>query len=310
MKNDIGLTVSVPLFFNIDQSIDYETLERYLADVCQNNYISAIYSMAYNTRYRMLADTEVIEINRFISDFCSSHGKLVYVGHPYIFTEYSLRKYFESIANFPVSGVSMLYPERYYGLDEPIIDFLKMPNQFQLDTVLHEMKLISGFDGELINWPKQLLNSVFDNVKLVAIKEDSKDDNVTLQVLDLCNLHNVHCVVAGGGKRRAVKFFNHGLKTWLNGSTMFLPQLIDQTYISFVTDDAAYKDWYYENVEDPFFQLVVAKYGWHMAHKAALEVFGYGKRVERFPHATLPNSYFAEAKKDLLRIREAVQQRF
>jgi len=290
-KNDIlkmpGLTISSPLFFNEDESIDYSTLGRYLDDVCQNEKISAVYSMAYNTRYRMLDDEEVFEVNEFIAERVDRHQKKVYVGHPYIFTRSSLEKYLKRISSLPVSGVSMLYPERYYGIDEPIIEFLQMPAKFGLNVVLHEMKLVSGFNGELINWPIDLLNRVFSEVELVAVKEDSKDDKITEQVVNLCNQKGIHCVLAGGGKVRAQKFFNLGLTTWLNGSTMFAPHLIDRVYDSFTLGDEEFMTWYLEKVEIPFFTKVVSKVGWHLAHKAALEYFGYGKRYERFPHTEL-----------------------
>ncbi len=308
-NNQPGLTISSPLFFKHDENIDYETLSRYLSDVCSNKHVAAVYSMAYNTRYRMLTDAEVLEVNRFIIEKVHSEGKKVYVGHPYVFSRESLSIYFEEISKLPVNGVSMLYPERYFGVDEPIIEFLKFPLKYGLKTVLHEMKLVSGFDGELINWPDTLLNRVFNEVDLAAVKEDSKDDQVTDAVLNLCNKHDVHCVLAGGGKIRAERFISKGLKTWLNGSTMFLPNLIDEVYIAFINKDENYKSWYVNNVESPFFNQVVTKYGWHLAHKAALEFFGYGTRLERFPHASMLKSDFEIVKKTLEEIRCSVEKK-
>lgn len=290
-----GLTISSPLFFNADETIDYVTLGRYLDDVCANKYISAVYSMAYNTRYRMLNDREVLEVNRFITKRVKSHGHKVYVGHPYIFTRESLDYYLLEIAKDAPDGISMLYPERYYGVDEPLIEFLRAPLKHGLNVVLHEMKLVSGFNGELVDWTLSLLEKVFDEVPLVAIKEDSKSNEVTQLVLDLSKKHRVHCVLAGGGKVRAEEFIRQGMTTWLNGSTMFLPHLIDHTYEAFVGNNQEYKAWYLENIEQPFFKEVVSKYGWHLAHKAALEFFGYGGRFERFPHAELDDLAFNDA---------------
>lgn len=299
-----GLTISAPLFFKKDEKINFEALGNYLEAVCSNRYISAVYSMAYNTRYRMLSDEEVLAVNKFIIEIVKRAGIDVYVGHPYIFSRQSLAVYLEQIARLDVDGVSMLYPERYYGIDEPIIDFLKFPSQFGIKTVFHEMKLVSGFNGELINWPNELLNRIFDEVPLAAVKEDSKDDDVTDFVLDLCLRHKVHCVLAGGGKVRAEKFFKKGLNTWLNGSTMFLPRLIDRTYLAFMNNDNEYKHWYLNNIEKPFFDKVVSKYGWHVSHKAALEFFGFGSRFERFPHAILDDVDFEKIKPILQEISE------
>jgi len=289
-----GLTISSPLFFKPDESIDYETLGRYLDDVCANKYISAVYSMAYNTRYRMLSDHELLELNVFIINRVKNNGHKVYVGHPYTFTRDSLNKYLLAISVEEPNGISMLYPERYYGYSDPILEFMSMPITYGLNVVLHEMKMVSGFDGGLMNWPDTLLEEVFDKIPLVAVKEDSKSDEITSKVLELCNFHNVHCVLAGGGKQRAIEFLDQGLETWLNGSTMFLPHLIDQTYEAFTTENKHYQQLYLENIEKPFFDDVVSIYGWHLGHKAALEYFGYGERNERFPHAILPDKAYQD----------------
>lgn len=303
-----GLTVSVPLFFQDNESIDFDTLDRYLHDVCQNENVAAIYSMAYNTRYRMLSDSEVYEVNKFIVEKCNSFNKEVYVGHPYSFNKKSLKEYFLKISDLGVSGVSMLYPERYFGDDKIIIEFLKYPNKFGLSTVLHEMKLISGFDGELMDWPLELIDKVFDQVNLVAVKEDSKNDEIARYVLNLCQKNDVSFVLAGGGKRRAQKFFDLGIDTWLNGSTMFAPQLIDVVYTKFMENDEAYIQNYLQLVEEPFFDKVVSRFGWHVSHKAALEYFGYGKRYERFPHPVMQENDYKNCVKVFDEIHEALKR--
>lgn len=285
IKDLTGLTVSVPLFFQKNEEIDYETLERYLEDVCANKMISAVYSMAYNTRYRMLTDSELLEVNRFIITKVKSYGHKVYVGHPYIFNRRTLSQYLDEISDAEPDGISMLYPERYYAIADPIIDFMKMPLKFGLNVVLHEMKLVSGFDGVLVDWPDELLRRVICEVPLVAIKEDSKDDEVAQMVLDMSLEHDFLCVLAGGGKVRAERFIPKGLSTWLNGSSMFCPSLIDPAYYAFVHNEKSYKELYLNNVERPFFEKVVSKIGWHLAHKVALTHFGYGGYHERFPHA-------------------------
>ena len=283
-----GLTVSIPLFFNKDESIDYQTLNRYIEDLGTQKHISAVYSMAYNTRYRMLSDEEVYSINIKILELTKKHDIECYVGHPYIFDRGRLENYLKEIATFNPSGISMLYPERYYDIDEPVIEFLEMPAKFGMKVVLHEMKLISGFNGDLINWPEKLLRKVIKLDHVIGVKEDSKDDDVTRFVLDECKKNNTKCILAGGGKLRALNFISEGLDTWLNGTTMFFPQAIDVIYPAMMKRDMKTVNYYNKNIEKPFFQKIVNKCGWHLAHKAALEFFGYGHRYERFPHATLP----------------------
>jgi len=289
-----GITVSLPLFFNSDESIDFKTLTRYIDDLSSQRYISSVYSMAYNTRYKMLSDTELLDLNIKILKQTKQNNMSCYVGHPYIFNRETLVTYLKEISRYTPNGISMLYPERYFDIDKPILDFLKIPEEFGLKIVLHEMKLVSGFTGKLINWPEHLLREVIQLDCLIGVKEDSKDDYITKIVLEECQKNNVACILAGGGKDRALKFINKGLETWLNGSTMFYPKAIDTIYTAVMNNQTDVIEYYLEKIEKPFFNMVVDKYGWHISHKAALEFFGYGKRCERFPHAYLPNSEFVQ----------------
>lgn len=302
-----GLTISAPLFFHENEKIDFDTLGSYLNEVCKNKNISAVYSMAFNTRYRMLSDIELLEVNKFIIDCVKKHGHKVYVGHPYIFTAKSLENYLIELLENKPDGISMLYPERYYGSPQPILDFLGYPLKYGHNVVLHEMKLVSGLDGELIDWPIDLLEVVFQRIPMVAVKEDSKSDVLTKKVLELCKQFDVHCVLAGGGKRRAQKFIGDGMNTWLNGSTMFIPHLIDRTYEAFHSNDEAYIGWYLKNIEAPFFENVVKVFGWHLSHKAALEYFGFGSRWERFPHDCLTEPNYQVACKTFVQIENAIK---
>jgi dihydrodipicolinate synthase/N-acetylneuraminate lyase len=307
MINDYpGLTISVPLFFNQDESIDYETLARYIGDLGTQNRISAIYSMAYNTRYRMLSDKEVLEINIKILALAKENSLRCYVGHPYVFDRKRLESYLSEIKKHNPAGISMLYPERYYGLDDSILEFLQMPAKYGMTSVLHEMKLVSGFTGELINWPEELLRKAIQLDSVTGVKEDSKDDNTAQIVLEECKKKGAACILAGGGKLRALEFVGKGLDTWLNGTTMFCPKLIDIIYPAVMSDNKAVVNYYIENVEKPFFDKVVKQHGWHLAHKAALEFFGYGQRFERFPHAFLPEDSYHELMPTFEKIQQAL----
>ena len=264
--------------------------------------------MAYNTRYRMLSEEEVYSLNIKILELTKKNDIACYVGHPYIFDRRRLEDYLKEISKYKPAGISMLYPERYYNIDEPLLEFLEMPAKFGMKVVLHEMKLISGFHGDLINWPEKLLRKVINLDSVIGVKEDSKDDDVTRLVLDECKKNNVKCILAGGGKLRALKFIGEGLETWLNGTTMFFPQAIDIIYPAVMNRDMETVNYYNENIEKPFFQKIVNKYGWHLAHKAALEFFGYGQRYERFPHATLPVEDFIQLNSTLSNIKDSLEK--
>jgi dihydrodipicolinate synthase/N-acetylneuraminate lyase len=303
-----GLTVSIPLFFNQDESIDYRTLSRYLKELGKQKHISAVYSMAFNTRYRMLSDEELLNLNKEIIKLSKDNDLDCYVGHPYIFNRVRLEKYLREIAISKPAGISMLYPELYYNIDKPILEFLEMPAKFGMNTVIHEMKIVSGFTGELINWPENLLRKAIRLQSVIGVKEDSKDDCITRFALEECKKQDVTCIMAGGGKVRALKFISDGLETWLNGTTMFYPNAIDVIYPAVMNNDTDIINYYNEKIENPFFNDVVNRVGWHLAHKAALEFFGYGLRYERFPHAILPHKDFEQLSSTLNKIKVAFKQ--
>ena len=288
-----GLTVSVPLLLDSDYSIDYPAMENYLDKICQSEHVYAVYSMAYNTRYRMLDHSEITALNKFICSRVKAYGQRVFVGHPYVFTRKELESYMENIADDEPDGISMLYPERYFGQIDPVMEFLRLPESFGMRTVLHEMPLVSGLTGNLVHWPDELSSAVFNEVDLIAVKEDSKDDRETLKLLALAREAGCQFILAGGGKLRAQKFLSHGIDTWLNGSTMMFPSLIDKVYVAYATGDDEFTNFFNEHIEIPFFEQCVAKYGWHLAHKAALHYFGFGQPTERFPHAKVTSDIYS-----------------
>ena len=72
-------------------------------------------------------------------------------------------------------------------------------------------------------------------------------------------------------EKSVLTFIDKGLTTWLNGSTMFCPKAIDVIYPAIIHNQTDIINYYIENIEKPFFNYVVNKYGWHVSHKAACE---------------------------------------
>ena len=50
-------------------------------------------------------------------------------------------------------------------------------------------------------------------------------------------------------------------------------------------------------IELPFFEKGVSRYGWHLAVKAALEARGHFSRVERMPMLAIDDTEFSSFKK-------------
>lgn len=286
---------SVPMFFTSEGDIDWGTLERYLEDCASSAGVEILYAMAYNTRYPQLTVEEILAVNRRVCAAAHRHGKRAIVGHPITLTTVQLRAFCETLAPLSPWAVSVLFPERYYGIAQPVMDYLSAPAAAGLSTFVHEMKLVSGFDGSLVDWPEALVRQAMELPHVVGIKEDSKHDPLSSMVIrEFADRRAV--VLAGGGKRRALRFLPEGLTMWLNGSLMLCPAPAARVHAAFTGGDQPFIDRYLAEVEAPFFDQVVKRHGWHVGHRAALQVAGYGGRYERGPMSVMGDDDFEIAR--------------
>lgn len=279
--------MSIPLFFDDKENIDFLSLEKYLTTIDDMSTRFPVYAMAYNTRYRMLSDNEVLQVNKFVCDFFEKSEREVYVGHPYTFNRRSLGDYFDKISVVNFTGMSMLFPERIFSGSE-IVQFYQFSEKWDFGVLVHEMKLVSGLNGELVGWPRSLLAEVLSMNSVVAVKEDSKDDKTFMDIREMALPLEIRCILAGGGKRRMQDLRNKigSDLCWLNGSSVFCPLLLDIFFNNFKTGSEFVEE-YISRFEAPFFDGIVSKYGWHTSIRFALAFFGFGGLSERFPHGVL-----------------------
>ena len=86
------------------------------------------------------------------------------------------------------------------------------------------MPFISGLGGHTENWPVELLNQLADFENIHAIKEDAKNDEYSLEVINTIK-DRLSIVISGGGKRQWMQFAEIGCQNWLNGIGVFEPKL-------------------------------------------------------------------------------------
>lgn len=283
-----GPYFSIPCFFQQDGRVDYRAITKYCEEIAQLDSVHTLYAMAYNTRYRQLSYDELVNVNKIVCEVANKNSIRAVVGHPYTITTAGLRDYCKEIAALRPYAVSVLFPERYYGLDEVLLEFMSIPNEYGIGIMIHEQKLVSGFNGSLINWPDNLLQKALDLPGVVCIKEDSKDDSITGKVLSLVDQDKIEVVVAGGGKRRVRKLVQEfGLKNWLNGSFLMFPFLADKYTEAYLNLNFELMDEFEQFIEIPLFDGLVKHYGWHTTHKAVLHVLGYCELAERAPMSVI-----------------------
>ncbi|MBB87549.1 MAG: hypothetical protein CMP06_09650 [Xanthomonadales bacterium] len=281
------------MFFRADESIDWPALEGYLGRIAPNAGVACLYAMAFNTRYLQLSVDEIHAVNRLTCEAARDKGVPAIVGHPIGQQEADLLRFCERAASeYQPDAISVLFPERYFGQDAPVLSYLEAPVRAGLSCFIHQMKLVSGFDGSLVDWPEALLDQALGLPGVVGMKEDSKDDAIACDLLArFGETHSI--VIAGGGKRRAAELAKAGhLRSWLNGSLMLDSKPAGAIYQAIMDGDAPTVQRYLETIERPYFDEVVGPLGWHVAHKLALEVAGYGTRHERKPMTTATSAQF------------------
>jgi len=233
-----------------------------------------------------LSDEEIIHINQVAYSICSDKNIPFICGHPFTSTKDTLLRYCEKLNLAGKASISVLYPERYFGIKKALIDYHTAPISLGYDVLIHQMKLVSGFNGSLIDWEQIVLENLLNNKQVIGMKEDSKNDLIAIPFIKkFADIKNI--IVAGGGKERAMSLRKHGLKSWLNGSFMMFPEMCPYYMKALENNDQEFLNNYIEKVERVLFREVVGKYGWHVAHKAVLSIRGFCKYVERPPMPVL-----------------------
>lgn len=303
---------TLPAFFS-GEKLDIKAIDRYI-DKLLKARVNLIYSMAFNSRYMQLSTEEIEILNTLLIEKCSEENLSpeIIIGHPVLATKQVLDPYFENMKKYSrrVSAISTLYPERYFPKSDNILEFMSYPSDFGFKVLVHEMKLISGNDGQLIDWPLETINACLEAEWCYGIKEDSKNDAVSENLIKKFSNRKV-VIVSGGGKQRLLELKQRGLKGfwWLNGSSIISPQLgmKFEAALNGVGDDSSqFLKNYLDDFEVPFFHIV-NELGWHVAFRLVLSEFGF-RNEERFPMPTGDRSLLDEFDIELKAIKSFVRK--
>lgn len=304
-----GAIFSAPMFFKSNGEVDYSSYENYITKCVESEGVEVIFAMAYNTRFRQLSEEEIIKVSKITCDLANSFEKKAIIGHPYTITSKELSTFCSIVSQFKPYAISILYPERYYGMTKPLQDFFNIPKEHNIKVLVHEQKLVSGFNGKLIDWPDNLINCILKEENVIAVKEDSKDNNMTSKILKLSEKYNFDVIVAGGGKRRVKELIkSDNLKCWLNGSLMLFPELAKIISEAYLRNDVKLIQLYEEKIEIPYFDEFISKVGWHVGHKAALHILGYCELNERSPMPIISNENIEKYKSLILDLKHSANE--
>ena len=289
-----GPVFSILTPFREDESIDYPTLERSIERIHRAGG-RIFYAMAYNSRYSQLDDAEILDLNAFVVETVKAldPSHICIVGDPIHCSTRRSAQFARHAHGAGADLISLICREKLFFEDQVVAHYQRVADASPIGILVHEMPFLSGLNGKPVNWPLSLLDRVAAIPSVIAIKEDAKDDAYTKEAVAAVR-DRLAIVISGGGKRQWLRFADHGVGAWLNGIGVFEPRLAVIFHRAVEEGDLATRDWILDEIEVPFFEKCVKRFGWHLAIKAALEARGVMARWERLPLAPLPDAEAAQ----------------
>tara|TARA_B100000212_G_C27385019_1_gene538994 strand:- start:14770 stop:15735 length:966 start_codon:yes stop_codon:yes gene_type:complete len=311
LKNKIkGPVYSVVTPFNKDQSIDFISLEKYIKRIYSSGG-RIFYVMAYNSRFSELSFSEIKDLNQFVVNKVKTIDKsnIVIVADPlHCSTEVSI-DFCNHASQIGADVISLIFREKFYSEKQVYTHYSMCSSATEIGLLIHEMPFISGLGGHTVNWPVRLLDKLADIENIVAIKEDAKEDSYSDQVIK-CIKDRLSIIISGGGKRQWLRFSEKGCQAWLNGIGVFEPKLPIIFYNAYLKSDQKIIDFILTKIEDPFFNNICSKYGWHLSIKAALEFRGIFSRFERMPMMPIDQTEMKYVINEMKEIEKSINDLF
>ncbi|GAB4375117.1 MAG: hypothetical protein Kow0075_01300 [Salibacteraceae bacterium] len=278
-----GPVYSIVTPFLENEAIDWLNLERYI-DAAYAQGARMFYVMGYNSRFSQLSWEEIKILSQFVVQKAKSidANNMVIVADPLHCSTRVTIDFCQHAELIGADVISLIVREKYYSNDQIVSHFAAVGRHSRIPVLVHEMPFLSGYGGPPVNYDINLLDELADMDHIVAIKEDAKDDAYSREVIEKIK-DRVAIVISGGGKRQWLRFADIGCQSWLNGIGVFKPSLASMFYKAYQKGDMAYCHAMIEEVEVPFFEQGVKRYGWHLTIKAAMQAMGWFHRKDRMP---------------------------
>ncbi len=313
ISNNLKERIDGPIFtiftpFDKDLSIDYYSIEKYINYLYEGG-ARVFYVMAYNSRYSQLNNDEILELNQFCIKCVKRLDKnnVVIVADPIHCSTQESIKFALSALEVGGDAISLIMREKYFSDDQVLEHFSLIGEKSKLPIVIHEMPFLSGFDGKQINWPHSLILRLQELDNILAIKEDAKNLEVSKIVLSL--EPKIRTIFAGT-KKTFLPLKSYGLMSYLNGISIIDARIGIKFWNYWKANNYDGMNWIIDNLENPFFEGPVSKYGWHRCNKALLEAAGLMHRRDRMPMPTLKREEFDEVNSIYKKIKRSLDEEF
>jgi len=296
----IGAVQTIFVPFNSKSNIDYSALKKHLEILCSLNYVKCLYLMPYNGRYSQLSENEIFELNKFCIKQVKKKGKLIIVSDPiHASTETKLKFCLHAKKN-GADIFSSICREKYFSDEQVFLHYKKIASS-NMPILVHMMPFLSGYDGTNMNWKYSTLKKLSTINNIIAIKEDTKSLRFGATILK--SFKKRFSIIFAGRKKLILGLKESGLTSYLNGTSIIDPE-IDYIFWNLFINNLKQAKKFVKQIDDPFWDFLSPKYGWHRLNKACLELNGIMKRYERLPMISLNKKEFKDVKSNILVIKK------
>jgi 4-hydroxy-tetrahydrodipicolinate synthase len=291
-------TIFVP--FNKDRKIDFKSLKNHIKNLCELDFVNVLYLMPYNGRYSQLTNSEILKLNSFCIKEVKKFKKIIIVSDPIHASSEEKLKFARHAKDKGADIFASICREKYFT-DEQIYQHYKKISKAKIPLLVHVMPFLSGYTGDNIEWKMSTLTKLSKIKDIVAIKEDTK--NLYYGKNFLKNFKKRFKIIFSGRKSLIYKLKDHGLESYLNG-TSIIDQNIDRIFWFLINNDKKKSLKFIKEIDDPFWDILSKKYGWHRLNKCCLEINGIMPRYERLPMVSLSNREVKDVKKTINLIKK------
>lgn len=290
-----GPVFTVFTSFDLTGKINYEQIESYL-NYLYNSGVRNFYVMPYNSRYSQLNESEIFQLNKFVIEATKSLNKENFVivsdsihGPSTLSADYGYKAFDQGADMF-----ASIVREKYFSNLQIYNHFEFLSENLKMPLLVHEMPFLSGYDASVFKWPLSLIKELKNIENILAIKEDAKDIDYGIEVIK--ELEPEVKVIFAGKKRYIKELYNYGLTSYLNGTSIINPKIAFEFWDSLLDNNDIQVEKILTKIEDPFWNTVVTKFGWHRSNKALLQAAGLMDRYDRLPMLHLSDQEFTFVK--------------
>ncbi len=256
--------------------------------------------MPYNGRYSQLTNSEILKLNKFCIKEVKKFNKLIIVSDPiHASTDEKLKFAIHAKRN-GADIFSSICREKFFT-DEQIYQHYKKMSEAKIPLLVHLMPFLSGYTGDNLDWKISTLNKISKIKNIVAIKEDTKNLKYGKKFLE--NFKKRFKIIFAGRKSLIYNLKKHGLESYLNGTSIIDPS-IDKIFWFLINNNKKKSLKFIKEIDDPFWDILSKKYGWHRLNKCCLELNGIMPRYERLPMVSLSNREVKDVKKTIKLIKK------